>query len=203
MVGDVVGEEVAPRSGSRILDAVGQGDLAKVIPVEILNVVEGGVALRELRTLGDVELPVKGRFKEGEGGDSALGFEVISVGDLASVAQGNAEAQMFGGERFNDLARSGEIDRGFLREGQLVYVADDDELKMEIGKGFSGGLVARFERLDGHFLAADEVRSALDLERLAHRAKGVLGFLPGAGEERQGPVFPAALMGLPAGPLVK
>ncbi len=203
LVGDVRGEEVAPRSGSRILDAVGQGDLAKVIPVEILNVVEGGVALRELRTLGDVELPVKARFKEGDGGESPLGFETSSVGDLTLLTQENTQTQIFSGERSKSLARSGEVDHGFLREGQLVYVADDDELKMEIGKGFSGGLVARFERLDGHFLAADEVRSASDLERLAHRAKGVLGFLPGAGEERQGPIFPAALMGLPTGPSVK
>jgi hypothetical protein len=196
----VVGDEVSTRSGSgsRILDAVGQGDLASVIPVEILTVVEGGVALKELQHLGDGNLPLKGRFTDGDGGGAAAGSEVISVNDLASASDDESRDGLSGAERLVGSGRFMEAPLGFLREGQLVYVADDDELRMEIGKGFSGGLVARFERLDGHFLAADEVQSALDLERLANRAKGVLSFLPGSFDGRQGPALPVAPQPLPA-----
>ena len=187
-----VDDGVGVRTRSRILDAVGEGDLARVIPVEILNAVESGAGLGDVRRLIDAHsLPVKASFSVE---DSPLGIvesETISVHDLARLGQSGAAN--VGEERGEVGAGSSEAGEGFR---QLVYVANDDELKLEMGKDAAGMLVARFERLDGHFLAADTVRSAEDLEILANRAKGVLGYLPSLNREIS-VGLPTLLMGPP------
>lgn len=198
-VGEAAGARTmgAERGGSRILDAVSGGEMASVIPVEILHAVESGVGAREMRRMVDVDLPVKASFSDADLDRSAVGASSISVRDLVGEKEGvgRVDGDDDGARlRTRDAIEEREGER---REGQLVYVADDDALKLEIGKGPSGGLVARFERLDGHFLAADEVRSAVDLEVLAGRARRVLNYLPVLDGEGYGPALPASLLALP------
>ena len=180
------------RTGSRILDAVGGGDLARVIPVEILNAMESGGGLSEVRKLMDARsLPVRANFSFADMPVGSVEAESISVHDLDRLGQEVSESDR--GVRMG-LAGVGADREEVLR--QMVYVAKDDELRLEVGKDAAGGLVARFERLDGHFLAADTVRSAADLELIANRARGVLGYLPSLNSE---PVWSGPLLRM--GPL--
>lgn len=167
------------RTGSRILDAVGGGDLARVIPVEILNAMESGGGLSEVRKLMDARsLPVQASFSFTDMPVGSAEAESISVHDLDRLGQDASESDR--GVRMGLAGGVGDREE-VLR--QMVYVAKDDELRLEVGKDAAGGLVARFERLDGHFLAADTVRSAADLELIANRARGVLGYLPSLNSE--------------------